>query len=403
MWQMWTAFGIALGLVAGAIFYKVGGAYNNPACTAFDVPHELLVSQKCSLNWRLMMGSQILLPIILCIHVLFCDESPRWYIKKGNYESAFKSLINLRKTNLQAARDLFYMHCLITAERHVPTHQNRLVQLFAIPRNRRAMTASVIVMFLQQLCGVNVIVYYSSEVVFKATNNHQRALLASMGFGFLNFFFALPAFKTIDSWGRRKLLLITFPMMAIFMLLTGLAFLHDNVNVRAGLVLTGMYLFTIVYSPGEGPVPFTYSAECHSLHVRDLGMSLATSVTWTFNFILSCTWPAIDRAFTSTGGFGWYAAWNVVGFFLILFFVPETKQRSLEELDKVFEIRTSEHVAHGARELLWGLKMRNEKPLLSCDKIRQQEGSDWVGSLPAFPVEEPSSFRMRSGGGGGRI
>lgn len=132
-------------------------------------------------------------------------------------------------------------------------------------------------------------------------------------------------------------------------------------------------------------------------------MSLATSVTWTFNFILSCTWPAIDRAFTSTGGFGWYAAWNVVGFFLILFFVPETKQRSLEELDKVFEIRTSEHVAHGARELLWGLKMRNEKPLLSCDKIRQQEGSDWVGSLPAFPVEEPSSFRMRSGGGGGRI
>lgn len=105
------------------------------------------------------------------------------------------------------------------------------------------------------------------------------------------------------------------------MLLTGLAFLHNNVNVRAGLVLTGMYLFTIVYSPGEGPVPFTYSAECHSLHVRDLGMSLATSVTWTFNFVLSCTWPAIDRAFTSTGGFGWYAAWNVIGFFLILLYV----------------------------------------------------------------------------------
>lgn len=128
------------------------------------------------------------------------------------------------------------------------------------------------------------------------------------------------------------------------MLLTGLAFLSDDVNIRTGLVMTGMvctkhfwlpatvqylfpsgpnntliqYLFTIMYSPGEGPVPFTYSAECHALHVRDLGMSLATSVTWTFNFILSFTWPAIDRGFKQTGSFGWYAAWNVIGFFMIL-------------------------------------------------------------------------------------
>lgn len=77
-------------------------------------------------------------------------------------------------------------------------------------------------------------------------------------------------------------------------------------------------------------------------------------------------------------------------------FVPETKQRSLEELDKVFEIHTAEHIRHGARELLWGLKLRKDRPLLSCDKIRQQEGSDWIGSLPAFPVEDPRSMRMRS-------
>lgn len=91
----------------------------------------------------------------------------------------------------------------------------------------------------------------------------------------------------------------------------------------------------------------------------------------------------------------WLSIWKLILANWVSSFVPETKQRSLEELDKVFEIRTSEHVVHGARELLWGLKMRNQKPLLSCDKIRQQEGSDWVGSLPAFPVEDPSSFRIR--------
>lgn len=113
------------------------------------------------------MGSQIILPIITCVHVLFCEESPRlaesashrlidvtkishrWHIKKGNYKAAFQSLIKLRNSKVQAARDLFYMHCLITVEREARTKQKRFVELFTVPRNRRAVTASVIVMFLQ--------------------------------------------------------------------------------------------------------------------------------------------------------------------------------------------------------------------------------------------------------------
>ena len=131
--------------------------------------------------------------------------------------------------------------------------------------------------------------------------------------------------SNIDRYGRRLLLLVTFPLMALTLLFTGLCFLipDSSLNARLGTVATGIYLFGIAYSPGEGPVPFTYSAECYPLYIRDIGMSFATATTWFFNFILSITFPALRTAFTITGAFGWYAAWNVVGWFLVLMFVPE--------------------------------------------------------------------------------
>lgn len=171
----------------------------------------------------------------------------------------------------------------------------------------------------------------------------------------INFLFAIPAIYTIDTFGRRNLLLTTFPLMAIFLLFTGMCFFisqeGDSLRVRVGLIALGIYLFGIVYSPGEGPVPFTYSAEAYPLYVRAIGMSLATATTWFFNFVLSITWPSLQAAFTPQGAFGWYAAWNVVGFFLVLFFMPETKGKTLEELDQVFSVPTSKHAAYGARQV----------------------------------------------------
>ena len=106
-----------------------------------------------------------------------------------------------------------------------------------------------------------------------------------------------------------------------------------------------------MYSPGEGPVPFTYSAEAYPLYIRDLGMSLATATTWGFNWLLSMTWLPLVRAFKPQGAFGYYAAWNGVGFVLVLLFLPETKGRTLEELDRVFEVPTRSHVKYGLAQV----------------------------------------------------
>lgn len=159
---------------------------------------------------------------------------------------------------------------------------------------------------------------------------------------------------TIDTFGRRNLLLTTFPLMSLFLLLTGFSFwIPESSPAHIGLIALGIYLFSAVYSPGEGPVPFTYSAEAYPLYIRPIGMSLATATTWFFNFVLAVTWPSLLSAFKPQGAFGWYAAWNAAGFFLVLFLVPETKEKTLEELDAVFDVPLRKTVAFGARQAAW--------------------------------------------------
>lgn len=137
-WQMWTAFGIMVGYAADLAFYYVP-----------DTAHIT------GLNWRLMMASAMLPAVIVCCFVFMCPESPRWYMSKGRHKAAFDSMCRLRYNKLQAARDQFYMAELLRAEEDIHLGQNKLLEIVRVPRNRRAMYASEIVMFMQQFCGVS--------------------------------------------------------------------------------------------------------------------------------------------------------------------------------------------------------------------------------------------------------
>lgn len=362
-WQMWTAFGIMIGYAADIAFYGVP-----------DKPNIV------GLNWRIMMASAMLPAVIVCLFVFYAPESPRWYMSKGRHASAYGSMCKLRYIKVQAARDIFYMAELLKAEDNMKIGQSKIRELWTVPRNRRAMVASEIVMFMQQFCGVNVIAYYSSSIFKDSGFNNQSALAASLGFGIINFLFALPAVYTIDTFGRRNLLLTTFPLMSIFLLFTGFSFyIPEGTTARVACIALGIYLFGVVYSPGEGPVPFTYSAEAYPLYVRTIGMSLATATTWFFNFILSITWPSLLTAFKPQGAFGWYAAWNIVGWILVLLFLPETKGKTLEELDQVFSVPTRTHAAYGIRQvgyffnryILW----RKVKPVTLHDHETHNENA----------------------------
>lgn len=332
-WQMWTAFGIFLGFCANLAVYDVG-----------------------PIAWRLQLGSAFIPAVPLVIGVYFCPESPRWYIKKGRYSDAFKSLCRLRNTPLQAARDLYYIYAQLLEEAEIIGHNNyvtRFIELFTIPRVRRATLAAFVVMLAQQMCGINIIAFYSSTIFVNAGAGQLQALLASFGFGLVNFVFAWPAVWTIDTWGRRALLLFTFPQMAWTLLAAGLCFIiPEESRAHLGMIAFFIFLFAAFYSPGEGPVPFTYSAEVFPLSHREVGMSWAVATCLFWAAVLSITFPRLLRAFHPVGAFCFYAALNVTALVLIFLFVPETKQRTLEELDYVFAVPTRTHVRYQVTKAL---------------------------------------------------
>ncbi|PGH18061.1 hypothetical protein AJ79_00688 [Helicocarpus griseus UAMH5409] len=360
-WQLWTAFGILLGFSANL--------------AVKDVP---------VIAWRLQLGSAFIPAVPLALGVFFCPESPRWFIKKGRVADAYKSLLQLRNHPIQASRDLYYMYAQIQIEEEAAGKSNyvtRFFQLFTVPRVRRATLASFVVMIAQQMCGINTMAFYSSTIFEGAGSTTTESLLASWGFGLINFVFAFPAVWTIDTYGRRALLLFTFPQMAWTMLAAGLAFyIPTDSPAHLGVIALFIYLFAAFYSPGEGPVPFTYSAEVFPLSHREVGMAWAVATCLFWAAVLSITFPRQFRAMTPTGALGFYAALNVLAWVMILLWVPETKQRTLEELDYIFAVPTRKHMSYQLFTALpfwvkrYIFRMDVElKPLYQFDKIAQDE------------------------------
>ncbi|OQD74421.1 hypothetical protein PENDEC_c011G00558 [Penicillium decumbens] len=246
-WQLWTAFGIFLGTCGDLAMVGIGEN-----------------------AWRWKLGSAFVPVVPLFIGVWFCPESPRWLITKGKYYRAYKSLLKLRNSPLQAARDLHMIHLQLEVEKRMLADSGasetdsmfvRFVQLFRVPHLRRAIQASGI------MAGASNIV----------------TLVASVGFGLINFIAAWPTVWTIDTFGRRSLLLSTFPNMCWTLLAAGFCFwVPTSSHAHISLIVFFIYLFDAFYSPGEGPVPFTYSAEVFPLTHREVGMAwaVATNNSW---------------------------------------------------------------------------------------------------------------------------
>lgn len=112
----------------------------------------------------------------------------------------------------------------------------------------------------------------------------------------------------------------------------------DHETARTGLVSLFVFLFGAFYSPGEGPVPFTYSAEVYPLSHRETGMGFAVATCLFWAAVLGTSFPFLLERLQTVGAFGLYAGFNVVAFIMIFLWVPETMQRTLEELDYVFAV-----------------------------------------------------------------
>jgi sugar porter (SP) family MFS transporter len=327
-WQLWVVAGIFLGFCANVIVKDTG-----------------------RIAWRLQLGSAFIPSLILGVGIFFCPESPRWLMKHGRHAEGFKSMIKLRAHKIIAARDFYYSNVIYAEELRVAgdsTYFTRLRDCFTVPRVRRANYGASTVMLAQQMCGINIISFYSSTIFENVGYTAEQALYASLGYGAIQVVFTIPTLFLIDTKGRRTLTLITFPLMCVFLLAAGLSLLktEGSRGERIGPVVLFVYLFTIMYSLGEGPVAFQYSAEVFPTIHREQGMAWAVCINNTFAGILSLTFPRMQTVMTPTGAFGFYAGLNLIAWFMIFCFVRETKQLTLEELDQVFSVPTKQFIGY---------------------------------------------------------
>ncbi|KAI2631499.1 hypothetical protein GGS26DRAFT_598588 [Hypomontagnella submonticulosa] len=336
--QLWVAFGIMIGMASNLIFYRIG-----------------------ALAWRFQLAAAFAPAIPVIFLVWWCPESPRWLMKKGRYQQAFQSFCHLRNTEMQAARELYYAHRQFIEERSAfagTTLGRRIWDLVSVPRLRRATVASAWIVISQQFSGINIMAFYSSTIFSSAGYGTLSTLLASFGYGLIMFVFAFPALYTMDTFGRRNLLLLTFPNMAWCLLAAGLCFLMSPDNsARVPLIAVFIYLFTALYGPGIGPMPSIYFSESFPLSHREIGGAFTICINNAVGSALSLTFPALLARVGATAAFGLYAGLNIVAFLVIFLIVPETRQRTLEELDYIFGVPTSKHIAYQLKTWLpWWVK-----------------------------------------------
>ncbi|KAI5457858.1 hypothetical protein BGZ63DRAFT_467104 [Mariannaea sp. PMI_226] len=353
-WQLWVACGILVGFGC-----NIGLSFIN--------------NRKFALAF--ILGAPIIPSIFLLGALFVCPESPRWYMRRGpnyNPQKAYDVLKSLRKCELIALRDIYVLYKSIQREQEGGAEQTasefahrmqekeynglfsflkQFGELFSRMRLRNALISSSIVALAQQLCGINILAFYSGTLFTRIWDDGttsldsltKNAMYFSLGFGAINFFFGIPAIGTIDTIGRRKWLNVTLPIMAILLASAALSFLavlEDPGSRRktGGLAITFLYLHAVAYSPGLGPVPFTLAAESFPLANREVGCAFAVSTNLLFAGILSICFPAINAALSTPGCLAAFSGFTLVAFVLVFLFVEETRRISLEGLDYIYEV-----------------------------------------------------------------
>lgn len=290
-----------------------------------------------SVSWRFPLAFQILFCIIPMAAIYLLPESPRWLLTKSREEEA--RIIIGKVNDCDPYCDMINTEVNEVTESLEIAKSGSFKDLFSMGESRVIHRASLafLAMFFSQICAINAITFYANtifEQYLNMTSTVSGVLSGCMEI--IQVIGALLATITIDRFGRRPLMIFSGIGMAICMAL--LAGLTSNKDNKAALDVAVVALFAInfIYSVGFAGVCFCYSAEVAPLHVRSLVNGFAVATTWSVNFLVAMVTPT---AFNSID-YQYYIVWALVNGALILplvyFCFPETRMRSLEEIDEIF-------------------------------------------------------------------
>ncbi|CCH47101.1 Galactose transporter [Wickerhamomyces ciferrii] len=319
-----------------------------------DVPQGGCDGQRDS-AWRFPFGLQILPAAILAIGMFFLPRSPRWLMIKGREEESLNTLAYLRRLPTDDKRvqaefleikgevlfEKTFKKQKFGNSKGVALAFKEYKNLFNNKANFRRVFIGSAIMFEQQFIGCNAIIYYSVSIFsMLGLSGDTASLLASGVYGIVNFVSTIPAVLFLDKFGRKKMLqagsIGTFISLIIVGSIIGKYDGKLDQNKAAGwTAIAFVYIYDINFSYSWAPIGWVYPSEIFPLAIRSKAISITTSSTWMNNFIIGLITPIMLDTM-KFGTFIFFAAFAFIGFLFVWFLVPETMNRTLEEMDEVF-------------------------------------------------------------------
>jgi sugar porter (SP) family MFS transporter len=277
-------------------------------------------------GWRWMFTAVAVPSVVFFVSAWFVPESPRWLVKNGRRDLARRVLARIGGEPY-GGRALAEIQTTLGDETRARVRWRELLA----PGVKRALAVGVVLAVLQQWSGINVIFNYAEEIYRGAGYGVSDILFNIVITGAINLAFTFVALGLVDRFGRRVLMLVGCAGIALSHGLLGLAY-HFGLKGLPVLVLT---LCTIgCYAMSLAPVTWVLISEIFPNRVRGLAVSVSVSALWIACFVLTFTFPVLNSALGSAGTFWVYSGICFGGFLFVLFRVPETKGKTLEQIER---------------------------------------------------------------------
>ena len=312
---------IVLGILAAQI---TNWLIADPIPAAFSSA-DIASSWNGQMAWRWMFWAAAFPAAVFCVMACLIPESPRWLAMKNREKDAF-CILNKIGGEEYAQGEL---HAVQEAQAN-DVSQAGLKTLFSKPY-RKVLLIGVVIAFFQQWCGTNVIFNYAQEIFQSAGYAIGDVLFNIVVTGIANVLFTLVAIRTVDKWGRKALMKLGAGGLCVIYLVLGVCYFFQ---------ITGVFMIVLVvaaiacYAMTLGPVTWVLLAEIFPNRVRAVAVATSTFALWVGSATLTYTFPLLNVALGSYGTFWIYSAVCLAGFLFVCLNLPETKGKSLEELEK---------------------------------------------------------------------
>ena len=314
--QLTTVLGI---LLAQVVNWRIGEHFTGAAGGA-------LTPESVEWAWRWMLWAAAVPALVFLVLALFVPESPRWSALRGRTEAARRVLTRIGGERY-ATETLASLSQLSAGAGGAGTSSWRALKA---PGLGGVLLVGIVLAVFQQWCGLNVVFNYAHEVFSAAGYAVSDILMNIVVTGVTNVVFTFVAIRTVDRWGRRALMLFGSASLAVIYAVLGACYWA---GVSGVFMLALVVLAIACYAMSLAPVTWVVLSEIFPARVRGAAMAVSTFFLWAASFVLTYTFPSLNEAVGAAGAFWLYGAICVAGFLFIRARLPETKGKTLEELE----------------------------------------------------------------------